>query len=77
MIVTFTSGESDGGMLCHNISVTDDDILENTETYTVSLTSDDDDVTITIPTSSMIILDQIDGTVMVLLCVNSHHSNSI
>ena len=65
MIVTFTSGESDGGVLCRNISVTDDDILESTETYTVSLTSEDDDVTITIPTASVIILDQIDGTVQI------------
>lgn len=63
------SGESNGRELCHNISVTDDDVLENTETYTVSLTSEDDDVTIAIPTASVIILDQIDGTVQVTYCL--------
>lgn len=69
MIVTFTSGDSGGREVCRNISVTDDDILENTETYTVSLTSEDDDVTITIPTASVVILDQIDGTVQITSCV--------
>ena len=59
--LTFPSGAS-GREICHEISVIDDEILEATETYTIILTSSDGDVIIAIPTASLIILDEIDGT---------------
>ena len=59
--LTFSSGAS-GREICHNISIIDDEVLEATETYTITLTSSDDDVSIANPTASLLILDAIDGT---------------
>ena len=56
----FTEGES-GRELCHNILINNDDILEETEIYNISLTSTDTDVTINDNTASLMIIDQIDG----------------
>ena len=60
--LTFSLGES-GRELCHEISVIDDEVLEDAETYTVSLTSTDDDVAIAVTTASLIILDETDGMI--------------
>ena len=55
-----TIGES-GRQFCLDVSVVDDEILEDTETYTLSLTSTDGDVAIATPTASLVILDTTDG----------------
>ena len=55
-----------GRQFCQDIPVTDDEILEDTETYTLSLTSTDNDVVIATPTASLIILDTIDGNVILM-----------
>ena len=56
----FTVGEN-GRQLCHNVFVINDDILEDTETYTISLTSTDTDVFINNNTASLLIIDENDG----------------
>ena len=56
----FTVGEN-GRQLCHNVFVINDDILEDTETYTISLTSTDTDVIINNNTASLLIIDENDG----------------
>ena len=53
-----------GREFCLDIPVTDDEVLEDTETYTLSLTSIDDDVVIATPTASLIILDTVDGNII-------------
>ena len=58
--LTFTIGES-GREICHNVSVTDDDVLEDTETYTITLSSSDEDIIIQSPTASLVIVDEADG----------------
>ena len=60
MNLTFTVGERGRG-LCLNVSVTDDDILEDTETYTITLSSTDEDVLIQSSTALLVILDETDG----------------
>ena len=54
-----------GRQFCLDIPVTDDEVLEDTETYTLSLTSTDDDVVIATSTASLIILDTIDGNISI------------
>lgn len=58
--LTFTVGES-GRELCHNVSVTDDDILEDTETYMLILSSLDKNIIIQTSTALLVILDETDG----------------
>ena len=58
----FTVGEN-GRQLCHNVFVFNDDILEDTETYTISLTSTDTDVIINTNTASLLIIDENDGNI--------------
>ena len=60
MSLTFTAGER-GRELCHNVSVTDDDILEDTETFTITLSSTDEDILIQSSTALLAILDETDG----------------
>lgn len=58
--LTFTVGKG-GRELCHNVLVTDDDILEDTETYMLILSSLDEDVIIQTSTALLVILDETDG----------------
>ena len=58
--LTFTAGES-GRELCSTFSVIDDSILEDTEIYAISLSSFDENILIPSPTSSIVILDEIDS----------------
>ena len=58
--LTFTAGER-GRELCHNVSVTDDDILEDTEIFTITLSSTDEDILIQSSTALLAILDETDG----------------
>ncbi len=44
MVLTFSSGVSDGDTECLAIIITDDDALETEETFSVTLTVSDDDV---------------------------------
>lgn len=60
MNLTFSVGES-GRELCHNVSINDDNILEDTETYTIILSSQDTDVIIQDSMANLIIIDEVDG----------------
>ena len=63
-VLIFEAGDG-GQQLCPNISVTDDEVLEDTETYTVSLSSNETSVSIDVPTASIVILDEADGKYIV------------
>ena len=67
--LTFTSGEI-GQEVCHSFSVNDDTILEDTEVYETTLTSLNEDVVIRSPTTSLVILDEIDGICIILALHN-------
>ncbi len=44
MVLTFSSGASDVSIECMNVSIREDDALETDETFSVTLTTSDDDV---------------------------------
>ncbi len=44
MVLTFSSGASDGDTKCLAVTITDDDALEAEESFSVKLTVSDDDV---------------------------------
>ncbi len=44
MVLTFSSGATDGITECLNINILDDDALEADQTFSVTLTEQDDDV---------------------------------
>ncbi len=44
MVLTFSSGASDGDTKCLAVTITDDDALEAEESFCVPLTVSDDDV---------------------------------
>ncbi len=46
MILTFSSGANDGSMECMNVTLLDEDALEADQTFSVTLTEQDDDVNV-------------------------------
>ncbi len=46
MVLTFSSGASNGDTECLNVTIMDDDALEADQTFSVTLTEQDDDVNV-------------------------------
>ncbi len=44
MVLTFSSGANDGNMECMNVTIMDDDALEANQTFSVTLTEQDNAV---------------------------------
>ena len=53
----FATGSSDGDEECVNITILEDDALETSETFTVTLTTSDPDVMIDTNVTTVVILD--------------------
>ena len=53
----FTTGSINGAMICVNITILDDSILEENETFTMTLTTADSDVIIGTTMAAIIIID--------------------
>ena len=66
--LVFPPGES-GQEICHNLTLIDDAIYEETETYTLSLSSPDDDVNVASPTASFTITDEVDSMYTVIIII--------
>ena len=61
--LTFTSGQTIGGMQCTDLQILDDNILESEETLTLHLVADDTSVvTITSSAESAVVTIQEDPT---------------
>ena len=63
--LTFLSGESTGDMQCVNISIIDDTIVEDDETFSVSLISTDLAVNITVSDATVTINPDNDSTCVI------------
>ena len=61
--MTFTPDEEMGRMLCVNISVVNDDILEDTEIFNVTISTSDDSVVFSRKTADVFVIDD-DGMSM-------------
>ncbi len=57
MVLTFSSGASDGDRECMNVTIMDDDALEADETFSVTLTTSDDDVNVVNSMTTVTITD--------------------
>ena len=68
MNLTFTGDSKQE--LCQNISVVDDAVLEDSETYTIMLSSLDGNAIIQTSTALLVILDETDGNFTYLKFIN-------
>lgn len=59
--VSLTFTENSEQELCHSIAIVDDPVLEDSETYTIMLSSLDGNAIIQTSTTLLVILDETDG----------------
>ncbi len=57
MVLTFSSGASDGNTECMNVTIMDDDALEADQTFSVTLTEQDDNVDVVNTMTTVTITD--------------------
>ncbi len=57
MVLTFSSGASDSDTECMNVTIMDDDALEADQTFSVTLTTSDDDVNVVNSMTTVTITD--------------------